>query len=159
MSPTMLLTWIVGVIAAIPTYIILRLVHVARPFPWTVVGVCTLMLILYPILRLSVYKTDKRYSAFEAELRSPFFHRMNANIKLGKHIRNGNLYFCEQSIILASLDEKPTLVEELSRDSITRFTFDEIHMEIHVQDGRVFHLTSPEIRETYTALQSKNWII
>ena len=159
MSPTMLLTWIIGIAAGIPTYIILRLLQVDRPFPWTVLGATALMLILYPILRLSVHRTDKRYAAFEAGIQAPFFHRMNANIKFGKSLRNGNLYFCESSIILASLDEKPTLVEELPLDSITRFTFDEIHMEIHVRDGRVFRLTSPEIEETYAALQSKNWII
>ena len=159
MSPTMLLTWIVGAVAAIPTYIILSLVHVARPFPWTLLGVSAFMLILYPVLRLSIYRTDKRYAAFEAGFTAPFFHRMNANIKLGKHMRNGNLYFCENGIIMASLDEKPTLVEELPRDSIARFTFDEIHMEIHLRDGRVFRLTSPEIQETYAALQAKNWII
>ena len=159
MSPTMLLTWIIGVVAAIPTYIILSLLQVDRPFTWTVLGASALMLVLYPILRLSVYRTDKRYAAFEAGFQSPFFHRMNANIKMGKSVRNGNLYFCEQGIILASLDEKPVLVEELPRDSIQRFTFDEIHMEIYVNDGRVFRLTSPEIQETYNALQSKNWII
>ena len=159
MSPTMLLTWIVGIIAAIPTYIILRVLQVSRPFPWTLVAACAFMLILYPILRLSIHRTDKRYAAFEAGFKAPFFHRMNANIKFGRSLRNGNLYFCEQGIILASLDEKPALIEELPLESITRFTFDEIHMEIHVQDGRIFRLTSPEVQETHAALQAKNWVI
>lgn len=158
MSPTMLLTWIAGTLAAIPTYIILRLLHVSRPFPWTLVAACTFMLILYPILRLSVHRTDKRYAAFEAGFQAPFFHRMNANIKFGGSLRNGNLYFCEKGIILASLDEKPALVEELPLENITRFTFDDIHMEIHVQDGRIFRLTSPEVQETRAALQAKNWV-
>ena len=158
MSPYMLMTLITGGIAAIPTYIVLHLLHVNNAGLWTVIAACGLMLLLYPILRISGHRTNQKYAAFEAGFKAPFFHRMNANIRFGGSLRNGNLYFCESSIILASLDEKPTLIEELPLEQIERFTFEDIHMEIHVRDGRVFRLTSADIEETREALKARKWV-
>lgn len=158
MTPYMLLTLITGVIASIPTYIVLRLLHISDAALWTVIAACGFMLVLYPLLRLAGHRTNKKYAAFEAGFKAPFFHRMNANIKFGGTLRNGNLYFCESGIIMASLDERPTLIEELPLEQIERFTFADVHMEIHVRDGRVFRLTSSEIAETHAALKARKWV-
>ena len=158
MSPYMVLPLVTGAITAIPAYIVFRLLHFDHPFLWTVIAACGFMLILYPILRISGHRPNQKYAAFEAAFKAPFFHRMNANIKFGSSLRNGNLYFCDSCIVLASLDEKPTLIEELPLEQIERFTFDDIHMEIHVRDGRIFRLTSSEIEETRKALKARKWV-
>ena len=68
-------------------------------------------LFLFPALIYDEKKT--KYLKLEKEIISAVFYKANGNFNLGKSVRNGNIYFCENGIIFASFDQKPFAVEEV----------------------------------------------
>lgn len=158
MSTYMLLSLILGAISAVPALIVCLLLGVENPFAWTLLVSSAFALLLYPVLRVMAHRTDKKYAQFESGIKVPVFHQMNGNIRLGDYLRNGNLYFFENGIIMASLDEKPNLVEELPLSTIEHFTFEDVHMTIRLSDGRVFRITSTEVEATRAALKERDWV-
>lgn len=94
-------------------------------------------LFLFPVLIYDEKKTKNKYLKLEKEISSVVFYKANGNFNLGKKVRNGNIYFCENGIIFASFDEKPFAVEEVLLPFIEKYEFDNFHVNIYTKDGRI----------------------
>lgn len=115
-------------------------------------------LLLFPVLIFEKKRMQKKYSEFEKEITSPIFYKANGNFNLGKKVRNGNIYFCENGIVFASLDQKPFAVEEILLPFIEKYEFDNIHMNVYTKDERKFLITTTEATEILKILKEKRWI-
>lgn len=113
---------------------------------------------IFPVLIYDEKKTNKMYLKLEKEIISAVFYKANGNFNLGKSVRNGNIYFCENGIIFASFDQKPFAVEEVLLPFIERYEFDDIHMNIYTKDERKFFITTADAKEVLKVLKDKKWI-
>lgn len=115
-------------------------------------------LFLLPVLIYDEKKTNKKYLKLEKEISSVVFYKANGNFNLGKSVRNGNIYFCENGIIFASFDQKPFALEEVILPFIEKYEFDDIHMNIYTKDERKFLITTADAKEILKVLKDKKWI-
>ena len=101
---------------------------------------------------------NRTYSKFEAKIQSRIFFKTSGNFNLGGIVRNGRIYFCDDGIVCASLDEKPWAVETVLLQRIERYAFDHIHINIYVDDGRVFLITTSDAPKILEILKKRDWI-
>lgn len=115
-------------------------------------------LFLLPVLIYDEKKPNKKYLKLEKEISSVVFYKANGDFNLGKSVRNGNIYFCENGIIFASFDQKPFAVEEVLLPFIEKYEFDDIHMNIYTKDERKFLITTADAKEVLKILKERRWI-
>ena len=140
-------------------YFVLLLLDIDQPFQLAVFGGLLFALLLFSFLGIYELIIGRRYTKFEKDIISPIFYQTGTLIALSKkNVRNGKVYFCETGIVLISLDEKPYLLEEVLLQNIERYYFDNIHLNIYTNDGRVFILTFPNVKAAIAALKKHNWI-
>ena len=153
------LSAITGILFALIEYGILQLLGVPEPHRFSVAGASLFSLILFFFLIIHEKVTERKYTEFEKNIRSPVFYKINGNFTLpGGSVRNGNIYFCESGIVCVSLDGKPHTVDEIPVEDIEKYRFDDIHIHIFTRDGRVFLITLPDVPAVRKALQEKDWI-
>ena len=115
-------------------------------------------IILFPVLICIEKVVNRKYKKLEKDIVSPIFFKACGNFYLGNKVRNGNIYFCENGILFASLDTKPYAVEELLLSMVEKWQFDDLHMNIFTEEGRVYMITTPQAKEIVNALKEKKWI-
>ena len=104
---------------------------------------------------------NRKYFKFESTIQSRIFFKTSGNFNLGGLVRNGRIYFCDDGIMCASLDESPQAVEAVETvqlQRIERYAFDHIHMNIYIDDGRVFLITTPDAPKILEILKKRDWI-
>lgn len=101
---------------------------------------------------------NRKYSKFESTIQSRIFFKTSGNFNLGGIVRNGRIYFCDDGIVCASLDEKPWAVETVLLQRIERYAFDHIQINIYVDDGRVFVITTSDALRILDILKKRAWI-
>ena len=140
-------------------YFILLLLDIDQPFQLAAFSGLLFALLFFPVLGIYEVIVERRYAKFEKNIISPIFYQTGTLIALNKkNVRNGKVYFCETGIVLITLDEKPYLLEEILLQNIERYYFDNIHLNVYTNDGRVFILTFPNVKEAIAALKKRNWI-
>lgn len=140
-------------------YFVLLLLDIDQPLLLALMAGLLFALLLLPTVVIIETIADRRYARFEKEILSPVFHKTGTLIALDhKTVRNGRVYFCEAGIVLISMDEKPYLMEEILLANLQRYDFDNIHLNICTNDGRVFVLTFPNVKEVMAVLDEHGWI-
>ena len=101
----------------------------------------------------------KSYARAERRIPSPVFYRTVGNFDLGRRgIRNGNIYFCEDGIMLLSLDTKPHLAEWVPKSEILSYESDIIHLTIRRRDGGVYLIAIPDAQRLTQILKETEWL-
>lgn len=140
-------------------YFVLLLLGIDQPLLLALMAGLLFALLLFPTFLIIESITDRRYAKFEKNILSPVFHKTGTLIALDKKtVRNGRVYFCEAGIVLISMDEKPYLMEEILLANLQRYDFDNIHLNIRTNDGRVFVLTFPNVKEVMAVLDAHGWL-
>lgn len=116
-------------------------------------------LTLFPVLIWSEKRREQRYHTLEEGISSPIFCKANGNFNLGIGVRNGSIYFCKDGVLIALLDEKPTVLEALPTDQIESFQFEAVRMVIHTVDDRCYLFTSRSVPSIRQALITQGWIL
>lgn len=140
------------------TYIILRFVLPEGALILSAAAGLLFGMLLFLSLLVHDKWMNRKYSEFERTILSPVFFKTSGNFNLGSGVRNGKIYFCERGIVCASLDEKPLAVEVLLLENIEKYEFDDIHMNIYVNDGRTFLITTADASGIPSLLKSREWI-
>ena len=144
---------------AIGVRILLQYLGMADAFLLSALAGVLFYILLLLFLLVHGRITDRRYAAFEKEIKSPVFHKTNGNFVLANgKIKNGNVYFCDGGIVCICLDEKPFAVCEILREDIEGYRFDGIRIEILTKDAGVFTVMLPDAEEVILILQDKGWI-
>ena len=123
--------------------------------------ICGLGFGLLLFLFLMIYGNimEQRYAKLEQEITSPIFYKTNCNFNLGgSKVKNGNVYFCEAGIVCVCLEEKPYTFDQILRQDIDHYQFDNIHLHIFTKDGRIFVLTNPKVANIIEVLRQKGWL-
>lgn len=160
MKAKAILSAITGLFFGLTTYFVLRYIEEPAAFLFAVIGGLFFHLVLFVFLIIHEKVMNKKYAEFEKKILSPIFHKTNGNFKLhnGK-IKNANIYFCEDGIVLISLDEKTFIMEEIQRSNIYRIQCDDIHFNINTSDGKFYTITMPDAKEVFQKLKEKDWIV
>lgn len=140
------------------TYIILRFVLPEDLLLLSAAAGFLFGMLLFLALLVRDKGMNRKYSEFERTILSPVFSKTSGNFNLGSGVRNGKIYFCERGIVCASLDEKPLAVEVLLLENIEKYEFEDIHMNIYVNDGRTFLITTADASGILSLLKSREWI-
>lgn len=152
-----LLSAIGGVMFAIPTFLILIFIVPEVALQLSVAAGLLFMTLLFLFLVISEHKMNKKFAKFETTLTSPVLYQTNGNIRLGKKVKNGNLYFCENGVVFASLEEKPHVIHRLLFEDIKMWEFVFIHVNIHMNDGKIYQYLIPDVPQTQENLEQKGW--
>ncbi len=160
MKALILLTAIIGVMFAIPTYLILIFIIPEDAFRISLIAGGLTFLLMFVFLDIHTRLERRKYSKFESKIKLPVFCKASGNFRFDKKVRNGKLYFCEGGmIVIAFLDEKPYKTEELLLQNVEKFEFDGFHADIFVADGRKFFITMPDAPEVQKRLKEKGWVV
>ena len=159
MKAKVFLSAFAGFLFGLLGYFVLLLLDIDQPFQLAAFSGLLFALLFFPVLGIYEVIVERRYAKFEKNIISPIFYQTGTLIALNKkNVRNGKVYFCETGIVLITLDEKPYLLEEILLQNIERYYFDNIHLNVYTNDGRVFILTFPNVKEAIAALKKRNWI-
>ncbi len=160
MKTKIILSAIMGFFFGLTGYYIFLFIDMNPPFQLSVV--CGLSFALLLFLFLIAYEEfmNKRYARFEKEITSPIFYKTNGNFILhnGK-IKNANIYFCDDRIVLISVEEKPFVMEEILKSNIYMIQSDEIYFNINTSDGKFYIIKTPDAKLVFKMLKEKDWII
>ena len=152
-----ILSAVCGVMFAIPTFLILIFIMPEYALRLAVVAGLAFMLLLFPFLVISEHIMSKKYAKFETTLTAPVLYQTNGNIRLGKKVKNGNLYFCENGVVFASLEEKPHVIHRLLFKDIEKCEFVFIHVNIHMNNGKIYQYQIPDVPQAQETLEEKGW--
>ena len=153
--------WIISAIAgamfAAPAFLILIFIVPEIALQLSLAGGLLSMLALFSYLVIHERIVNKKFSKFEATITSPVLYKTNGSIRLGKQVKPGNIYFCENGVVFASLEEKPFITHHLLFDDIEKWEFVFIHVNIHMKDGKIFQYQIPDVPEAQKTLEEKGW--
>lgn len=159
MRAIIILSAMIGVMFAIPTLIILLFVLPEYALQISFLAGCFAFILMSIFLAIHVALDKRKYAEFESKIRIPVFCRAKANFTFGKKVRNGNVYFCEEGvIIIALLDEKPYIRETLLLSDVEKISVDGYSLLILMKDGKEYSATVPTAAELETSLAEKGWI-
>lgn len=159
MKTKLYLSLFCGVLFGLMSYWICNLLFPSLALVIAISAGVLFAVLLFPTLMLEEKRVNKKYSEFEKAIISDVVYKANGNFNLGNKVRNGNIYFCENGIVFASLDQKPFAVEELPLPFIEKYELDNIHVNIHTKDERVFLITTPQADEILNVLKDKKWVV
>lgn len=158
MKTEIFLSLFCGIFVGIITFLIFIFISSEEAFMTALMAGVLFTLLLFPAIMYERRRADKKYSKLEKEFTSTIFYKANGNFDLGKTVRNGNIYFCENGIVFASLDQKPFAVEEILLPFIEKYEFDDFHVNIYAKDGRKFLIATIQAKEIVKILKDKKWI-
>lgn len=159
MKSKFILSAITGFFFGLFTYFILKYLSIDNSFLFSVFSGLLFYLMLFVFLIIYEKNINKRYSQIEKEITSPVFYKTNGNFILcnGK-MKNGNIYFCEAGIVCVCLEEKPYTLDEILLQNIDHYEFDNIHLNIFTNDGRLFVITTADAKKVVDVLKEKGWV-
>ena len=152
-----LLSGICGLMFAIPTFLILIFIVPEIALQLSAAAGLLFMLLLFPFLVIYERIMNRKFAKFEATIASPILYKSNGNIRLGKKVKNGNVYFCENGVVFASLEEKPYVIHYLLFEDIKMWEFVFIHVNIHMKDGKIYQYQIPDVPQAQQTLEEKGW--
>ena len=152
-----ILSAVCGAMFAIPTFLILIFILPKVALQLSVAAGLLFMLLLFSYLVIHEWVMNKKFAKFEATITSPVLYKTNGNIRLGKKVKNGNLYFCENGIAFASLEEKPHVIHRLLFEDIKMWEFVFIHVNIHMKDGKIYQYNIPAVPQAQETLEENGW--
>lgn len=155
MKGKIFLSVLIGFVLGILTFFLMLLILPSYALLLALLIFAAASLVIHIVLVVEEKRSDKRYAKLEQNITSPVFFKVNGNFTIGKLFVNGNVYFCEQGILLLSIEKKPCLYEEIQGKDILKCEFDELRMHLYTKDGREFHIMTPEAPEAEQAIQGK----
>lgn len=148
-----------GLFFGLITYFILWCIEEKDAFLFALVSGLFCCLALFTFLVVHEKVTDKKCAKAEKKILSQVFYKTNGNFMLrGGKIKNANIYFCEDGIVIISLDEKPCVMEKIQKGDIHEIQCDDIHFIINTGDGQFYIVTMPDAKAVFDMLREKQWI-
>lgn len=147
-----------GMLAAI---IVVPLMYFIAP-ELTEAGLCGCVLfgvLLYGFLWVYDRVLQGRYAAVEKQLPSPVWMQASGNYQTKPRQKSANLYFCEDCVIIACLEEKPYTMDVIPKERIARYESEDcIHLKIVTESGTEFAFTSGDTPSILEGLKEKRWM-
>ena len=159
MRAIILLSAMIGVMLAIPTLIILLFILPEYALQISLLAGCFAFILMSIFLAIHSVLDKRKYAKFESKIKAPVFCKANGNFIFGKKVRNGNVYFCEEGVIIISLlDEKPYIREVLLLSDVEELSVDGFFLLILMKDGTSYSATVSTAAELETSLAEHGWM-
>lgn len=159
MRAIIFLSAIIAIAFAIPTLIILLFILPEYALQISLIAGCFAFILMSIFLAINVALDKRKYARFESKIKTPVFFKANGNFIFGKKVRNGNVYFCEDGvIIIALLDEKPYIREALLLSDVEQLSVDGFSLLILMKDGTSYSATVSTAAELETSLAKHGWM-
>lgn len=159
MRAIIFLSAIIAIAFAIPTLIILLFILPEYALQISLIAGCFAFILMSILLAINVALDKRKYAKFESKIKTPVFFKANGNFRFGKKVRNGNVYFCEDGvIIIALLDEKPYIREALLLSDVEKLSVDGFSLLILMKDGTSYSATVSTAAELETSLAEHGWM-
>ena len=159
MRAIIFLSAIIAIAFAIPTLIILLFILPEFALQISLIAGCFAFILMSIFLAINVALDKRKYAKFESKIKTPVFFKANGNFIFGKKVRNGNVYFCEDGvIIIALLDEKPYIREALLLSDVEKLSVDGFSLLILMKDGTSYSATVSTAAELETSLAKHGWM-
>jgi uncharacterized 2Fe-2S/4Fe-4S cluster protein (DUF4445 family) len=101
----------------------------------------------------------KKYLAIEKQFNVFVLFMINGNFKYRNKLLNGNVYITEEGIIIASIENKPFIVERINRVNIKLFELvNDVTIKIATDEDRNYEIRSYRSAELYEKLQDIGWL-
>jgi len=157
MNANLVLSIIIGAWFAIAAFLIFLFIDPESAFLYALLTGAFSTLLMHICLLVYGKKNGNRYATAENKISSPVIYKANGNFHHENQIRNGNVYFCEKSIVIISLDKKPHLFKEIRLSDVDKYAFDTVHMNISTKEGFVFSITLSDADLIAAELKSRNY--
>ncbi len=158
MDIKMILSIFIGALFAIAAFVIFLFVDPEIAFPVAILAGALTSLSMHISLVISEKRMNKTYEAIEKEITYPILYKTNGNITTENNVKNGNIYFCRESLIIISADDRPHLRADILKSNIEGLEFDVIHMVVHIKDGTAFLISLPNAQEVRKDLENIDWL-
>ena len=159
MRAIIFLSAIIAIAFAIPTLIILLFILPEFALQISLIAGCFAFILMSIFLAINVALDKRKYAKFESKIKTPVFFKANGNFIFGKKVRNGNVYFCEDGvIIIALLDEKPYIREALLLSDVEKLSVYGFSLLILMKDGTSYSATVSTAAELETSLAKHGWM-
>ena len=147
-----------GFMSFILSFIISLFIIPEEAFILSVMGGTLFTILLFPCLLYSNKRNNNKYLNIERKKNIHYYYKANGNFYIEKKVLNGNLYLCDNKIIIISIDQKPYLIEELALPLIDELVFDGFNMNICTKGGHKYLFVSNELPQIINILKDKNII-
>ena len=156
MKGTIFLSIVVGAASGVAAFVVGLLFAPEIALLLGLLAFALISLALHVILSITEFRMNKQFAKIERTLQSPVIYQTLANFQLGRDVVSGKVYLCHNSIVFASVEQNPIVVQEIAVNQLLRYEQDEIHLRLYTKDGKEYHLVLPDapkvvqvIRETY----------
>ena len=157
MKGKILLSLIIGVILGGVTLVVLLFVLPELAMPLGLLVLALGAIAMHVVLSITEARMNKQYAKIEQLLQSPILYQTVANFNLGNGVVSGKIYVCQSGIVLASVDQTPHAVQQISADQLARYEQEDIHLRLYTKDGSVYHLVLPDAPEVVEAIKTHYW--
>lgn len=159
MKSNIITSAVTSLLFALAAFVVMKCLHMEDALLFSILSALLFYMVIFGFLSFYMKSVNKKYAAFEKGLPSPVFFKANGNFHLpeGK-MKNGNIYFCDNCIICACLEETPHTIELIQLQDISRFQFGDVQLAIHTQDSHALLVTTPDVDALMKALEEKTWI-
>ncbi len=158
MSGKIFLSAFTGFLFGLMGYFVLRLTKEPQAFVLAALGGALFAILLFVYLVVHGYVMEKRYAKFEKGMTESVICKANGNIRFQNgSMKNGNLYFCETSVIIVCAENKPYLREEIPLENIADITYGLAQLNIVTMDRGVFAITLPNADKIAALLAGGGW--
>ena len=145
------LSFVLGVLFAIPSYFIFEYINQSHPF---IMSFATGTLVFcYFMVYFILHKryTDKKYKNAETEIGlttdEKIIFRTNGNFNLCNKVKNCNIYFCQDKVVFLCLEKGNVTSETLPVASIRNISSDLVlRVLITTIDNRVYVITTADAK-------------
>lgn len=159
MRAIILLSAMIGVMVAIPTLIILLFILPEYALQISLLAGCFAFILMSIFLAIHSVLDKRKYAKFESKIKTPVFCKANGIFRFDKKVRNGNVYFCEEGVIIISLlDEKPYIREVLLLSDVEKLSVEGFFLLILMKDGTSYSATISTAAELETSLAEHGWM-
>ncbi len=142
-----------SVVATIIAYFVLDTAFPRAALPVSVVFGLFFYVILYPFLWFAEKKREQKVAQAETYLPDDVICKTDGNVIYDHYVKNCRLYLYSNELLFLCLDDKPVSLNRISVGNIAFCSGEGNSLNIHMKNGEVICVSSPEAQKLHSALE------
>lgn len=148
-----------GLFFAVPTYFVLNYLKIPNALILAAISGLIYNLLIYIIFVVTEAVHDKRCKEAKKQIDCEIFYEFNGNLRLAAKIKNYYVCFCDQGVILISVEKRKPEFFEILRENIYMIENDTVStIYIKTFDKLLYLIECADICALNDALDKHGWI-
>lgn len=159
MKSKLLISVFCGIFFGIGGYFVFVLFEI-KPYLYNAVitGVCYAAMLMIVLMTSEIFY-DRKFKKIEKGLNTPVLFKALGNVNLKNDIRACRIWFCEDILVLISLDKKPHMAEGILKGTVTRCELEDITtLSVYTNDLKKYVISSAMAKQILEYMENNNWI-